>query len=185
VLVNGQPAPVYYVSPGQINFEIPIDAATDDATVQVVRNGQAGNTAYLNIKDRVPRFITNGGAYAIMTTPDGTLTGIPSHPVKAGDVVVIYTIGLGPTAPVVPSGTASPGSPLAVIDLASTQACFGVNSPFFQAPCVTPQFVGLTPGFVGLYQVNLAIPQGLTPGNVPFTFTVYGVASDVVQLAVQ
>ncbi|HEX4593271.1 MAG TPA: hypothetical protein VH157_03300 [Bryobacteraceae bacterium] len=185
VLVNGQPAPVYYVSPSQINFEIPIDAVTDDAIVQVVRNGQTGNTAYLNIKDRVPRFITNGGAYAIMTTPDNVLTGLPTHPVKAGDVVVIYMIGLGPTSPVVSSGTASPVSPLAVIDPTTTQACFGIQSPFSPTPCATPQFVGLTPGFVGLYQVNLAIPDGLASGNVPFSFSVNGVLSDVVQLAVQ
>jgi uncharacterized protein (TIGR03437 family) len=185
VLVNGQPVPLYYVSPSQINFEIPIDAATDDATVQVVRNGQAGNSAFLNIKSSVPRFITNGGTYAIMTTPDNALTGIPSHPVKAGDVVVIYAIGLGPTTPVVPSGTAAPSNPLAVIDVNATQVCFGNDSPFSPAPCVTPQFVGLTPGFVGLYQVNVAMPQGLASGNVPFSFRVNGVASDVVQLAVQ
>jgi uncharacterized protein (TIGR03437 family) len=185
VLVNGQPAPVYYVSASQINFEIPIDAATNDATVQVVRNGQAGNIAYLNIQVSEPRFITNGGTYAIMTTPNGSLTGIPSHPVTAGDIVVIYTIGLGPTSPPVPSGTASPTSPLAVIDPTTVQACFGNNSPFSPAPCVNPQFVGLSPGFVGLYQINLAIPQGLASGNVPFSFTVNGVPSDVVQLAVQ
>ena len=185
VLVNGQPAPVYYVSPSQINFEIPIDAATNDATVQVVRNGQAGNTAYLNIQVSEPRFITNGGTYAIMTTPNGALTGIPSHPVTAADIVVIYTIGLGPTSPPVPSGTASPSSPLAVIDPTTVLACFGNNSPFSPAPCVNPQFVGLSPGFVGLYQINLAIPQGLATGNMPFSFTVNGVPSDVVQLAVQ
>jgi uncharacterized protein (TIGR03437 family) len=185
VLVNGQPAPVYYVSPGQINFEIPIDAATNDATVQVVRNGQAGNLAYMNIKPSQPRFITNGGTYAIMTTPNGALTGILSHPVTAGDIVVIYTIGLGPTSPPVPSGTASPTSPLAVIDPTTVLACFGNNSPFSPAPCVNPQFVGLSPGFVGLYQINLAIPQGLASGNVPFSFTVNGVPSDIVQLAVQ
>ena len=184
VLVNGQPAPLYYVSPGQINFEIPIDAATGDATVQVVRNSQAGNMAYLNIQPSVPRFIAFG-AYAIMTTPAGALTGIASHPVTAGDVVVIYTIGLGPTSPVVPSGTASPANPLAVIPVSTTQMCFGINSPFSQALCVTPQFVGLTPGFAALYQINVAIPQGLAPGNVPFSFTVNGVPSDVVQLAVQ
>ena len=185
VLVNGQPVPVYYVGPSQIDFEIPIDAATGDGTVQVVRNGQPGNLIYVNIKDRVPHFLLFNGPYAIMTTPDGTLTGIPTHPVKAGDVVVIYMIGLGPTSPVVPSGTASPGSPLAVIDVTATQACFGVPSPFSPIPCVTPQFVGLTPGFVGLYQVNVAIPQDLASGSLPFSFAVNGTGSDVVQLAVQ
>ena len=185
VLVNGTPAPVYYVSPGQINFEIPIDAATGDAIVQVTRNSQTSNSAYLNIMSSIPRFITNGGTYAIMTTPDGTLTGVPKHPVKSGDVVVIYTIGLGPTTPVVPSGTASPSSPLAVIDASTTQVCFGVNSPFSPPPCVMPQFVGLTPGFVGLYQINVAIPSGVPSGNVPFSFSVNGASSNVVQLAVQ
>jgi len=185
VLVNGQAAPVYYVSPGQINFEIPIDAAAGDAIVQVVRNSQTGNTAYLNIQVSEPRFITNGGTYAIMTTPNGVLTGIPSHPVSGGDVVVIYTIGLGPTSPPVASGTASPSSPLAAFDPTTVLACFGNNTPFSPPPCVNPQFAGLTPSFVGLYQINVAIPQGLASGNIPFSFTVNGVASDVVQLAVQ
>jgi uncharacterized protein (TIGR03437 family) len=45
--------------------------------------------------------------------------------------------------------------------------------------------VGLTPGFVGLYQVNVAIPDGIASGNVPFSFSVNGVSSDVVQLAIQ
>ncbi len=57
VLVNGTAAPLYYVSPGQINFEIPIDAATGDGTVQVVRNGTAGNLVYVDINAQVPRFI--------------------------------------------------------------------------------------------------------------------------------
>jgi uncharacterized protein (TIGR03437 family) len=185
VLVNGQAAPVYYVSPGQINFEIPINASINDATVQVVRNGQTGNTAYLNIQPSEPRFITNGGTYAIMTTPNGVLTGLPSHPVSGGDIVVIYTIGLGPTSPPVPSGTASPSSPLAAFDPTTVLACFGNNTPFSPPPCINPQFAGLSPGFVGLYQINIAIPQGLASGNIPFSFTVNGVPSDVVQLAVQ
>jgi uncharacterized protein (TIGR03437 family) len=185
VLVNGQPAPLYYVSPGQIDFQIPIDAKLLDSTVQVVRNSQTGNSAYLNIQANVPRFILYNGNYAIMTTPDGTLTGVPSHPVKGGDVVVIYTIGLGPTTPVVPTGTASPTNPLAMIDPSTTQVCFGEFSPFFQSPCATPFFVGLTPGFAGLYQINVTIPQGLASGSSPFSFTVNGVASNSVQLAVQ
>jgi uncharacterized protein (TIGR03437 family) len=185
VLVNGKAAPVYYVSPGQINFEIPIDAATGDGTVQIVRGSQQGNQAYIHIASRVPRFILlNGGPYAIMTTPQGALTGYAGHSVKAGDVIVIYTIGLGPTSPSVPSGTASPSDTLAKVTV-PVQVCFGNPTPFFQPPCAKPQFVGLTPNFVGLYQINVTIPSGIPPGNSPFLFTVDNVASDTVQLPVQ
>ncbi len=185
VLVNGKAAPLYYVSPGQINFEIPIDAATGDGTVQIVRNSQQGNQAYINITPRAPRFLLlNGGPYAIMTTPQGALTGIPGSPVKAGDVVVIYTIGLGPTTPPVPSGTASPSSTLAEVK-GTTSVCFGNPTPFFTPPCATPQFVGLTPNFVGLYQINVEIPTGLPSGTTAFTLTVDNFPSDVVQLPVK
>jgi len=188
VLVNGTAAPLYYVSPGQINFEVPIDASTANGgagTVQVVRNGQAGNMIYVDINARVPRFIVYDGGYGIMTTPDGALTGIPSHPVKIGDTIVIYVVGLGPTSPSVASGTASPSSPLAKVP-GTTQVCFGVETPFNQAPCGKAQFSGLTPGFVGLYQINVTIPTGVTSGNSTMTLLlVDNVESTSVQLAVQ
>ena len=78
-MVNGDRRQCIMFHPDQISSEIPTDAATGEAIMQAVRNGQAGNTAYLNINDRLPQFITNGGSFAIMTMPDGTLTGIPTH----------------------------------------------------------------------------------------------------------
>jgi uncharacterized protein (TIGR03437 family) len=187
VLVNGKAAPIYYVSPTQINFEIPIDASTGDGTVQVVRNSQNGNLGYVNINTRVPRFIVYGGGYGIITKSDGfTLTGTPAtQPVKAGDTIVIYALGLGPTSPVVPSGTASPTSPLATVP-GTTQVCFGVESPFHQAPCATASFSGLSPNFVGLYQVNVTIPTGIPSGNsTMLLLLVDNVSSTPVPLAVQ
>jgi len=183
VLVNGTAAPLYYVSPTQINFEIPIDAAIGDSTVQVVRNGQPGNLVYLNITNSAPRFILYEGGYGIMTTPDNALVGIPSNPVKAGDTIVIYALGLGPTSPSVPSGTASPVTPLASVP-GTTQVCFGIETPFYQAPCATAFFSGLTPNFVGLYQINVTIPSNVTPGNTTLLL-VNDVSSTSVNLAVQ
>jgi uncharacterized protein (TIGR03437 family) len=185
VLVNGEAAPAYYVSSGQINFQMPTDASLGAGTVQIVRNGQKSNLVYVNIVPIAARFILlNGGPYVIMTTPGGVLTGIPSHPVTAGDVVVIYTIGLGATTPSVLSGTASPGAPT-LATVPTTQLCFGQPSPFSPPPCATAAFAGLTPGLVGLYQVNVAIPSGLPTGSVPFYFTVGGSSSDNEQIAIQ
>jgi uncharacterized protein (TIGR03437 family) len=196
VLVNGIAAPLFYVSPGQINFEMPIDAATGQSalgfgpngagTVQVVRNGQPGNLVYVDINAHVPQFILfNGGPYAIMTTLQGALTGIPSNPVKIGDTVVIYAIGFGPTTTPVQSGAASPSSPLAYVP-GTTEVCFGVETPFFQAPCAKPLFSGLAPGFVGLYQINVTIPSGIATGNSTMALLeVDNLLSSSVQLAVQ
>jgi uncharacterized protein (TIGR03437 family) len=185
VMVNGVAAPLYYVSAGQINFEIPINAAAGGGTVQVVRNGTPGNLIYLDIAAQSPRFIVYDGGYGIMTTPQAVLTGIPSHPVNIGDTIVIYTIGLGPTSPPVPSGTASPSTTLATVP-GVTQVCFGVESLFHQAPCATPLFVGLTPNFVGLYQINVTIPSGVASGNSTMSLILENnIASDSVLLAVQ
>jgi uncharacterized protein (TIGR03437 family) len=184
VLVNGQPAPLYYVFPYQLAFEMPLDAQLGDGTVQVVRGGQKGNIVQISIADRAPHFLLlSGGPYVIMTTPDGALTGIPGHPVTANDVVVIYVIGLGATTPVVPAGAASPASPPALAP--DTKVCFGEQSPFAQPVCVTPDFSGLTPSSVGLYQINVKIPTGLIPGDVPIYYTLGGAASDSEVIAVK
>ncbi|HMD50869.1 MAG TPA: IPT/TIG domain-containing protein, partial [Bryobacteraceae bacterium] len=191
VLVNGVAAPIFFTSSGQINFEVPIDAATGNGgggTVQVVRNGQAGNMIYVDINARAPRFILFGGfgPYAVMTTPGGTLTGIPSHPAKVGDTLVIYAVGLGPTSPSVANGAASPPSPNLAEVPGTTQVCFGVETPFEQAPCGTAGFTGLTPGYVGLYQINVNVPSGVKSGNTQMSLLlVDNTESDIVQIAIQ
>ena len=188
VLVNGVAAPVYYVSPQQINFEVPIDAATangGNGTVQVVRNNVKGNLVYVEINQQVPRFILYNGGYAIITTPDNVLTGIPSHPAKVGDTLQIYAIGLGGTSPSVASGAASPSSPLANVP-GNTEVCFGVVSPLTQPPCATPSFVGLTPNFVGLYQINVAVPSGVKSGNTQMSVIVEdNISSSPALIAIQ
>jgi uncharacterized protein (TIGR03437 family) len=188
VLVNGKAAPLFYVGPGQINFEVPIDAATGNGTVQIVRNGTAGNLISVDINARVPRFIVYGGGYGIVTEPNGaTLTGTPStQPVKAGDVIVIYAVGLGPTSPSVPSGTASPNPPGLAEVPGTTQVCFGPESPFFQAPCAKASFTGLTPDAVGLYQITATVPPGLKSGsNTILLLLVDNIQSTPVTLDVQ
>jgi len=184
VFVNDQAAPLYFTSAGQIDFEVPFEVAPGPAVVRVDRNGQRGNSISVTIVASAPRFILlNGGPYAIMTTPGAVLTGIPSHPVKSGDVVVIYTIGLGPTTPPVQTGAPAPGSPtLAVIN--GVQVCFRPNIPVSIENCGDAAFAGLSPGFVGLYQVNANIPA-LPAGDVRLTLVVNKVASNSVQLAVQ
>ncbi len=99
---------------------------------------------------------------------------------------MIYALGLGPTSPPVTSGTASPGRPGLATVPGTTKVCFGVEDPFHQAPCATPLFVGLTPNFVGLYQINVTIPSGVSSGNSTMSLIqVDNISSTFVLLAVQ
>jgi uncharacterized protein (TIGR03437 family) len=187
VLVNNIPAPLYFISNGQIDFEVPFEVAPGATTIQIVRNGQQGNLIAVKIAASAPRFLLlNGGPYAVLNTPDSPplVTGDPTHPAKAGDIVIVYAIGLGQTNPVVKTGVAAPGGPN-LANVPDVKVCFGGATPFAKAVCFTPSFAGLAPTFVGLYQMNVTIPGGLPSGNSSFYFTVGDVPSNVVQIALQ
>jgi uncharacterized protein (TIGR03437 family) len=194
VLVNGSPAPLYYTSYGQVAFEVPSGLpAQQDISVQVVRDGQPGNTVTAHIANRAPRILLVGsGPFGAITFPDGvsypfpngSFPGLNTHPAQAGDTIVIYAIGLGATNPSVLTGAAAPSTP---------QLAQVVNTPvvnFFlpdqPAIIATPDFAGLTPGFAGLYQVNVRIPPNAPKGsNVSMTLGFNDAISNVAQLAIQ
>jgi uncharacterized protein (TIGR03437 family) len=169
VLVNGLAAPLYYTSYGQINFQVPFEAAPGEARVSVTRDGQAGNTLAVAIAERAPRLMRlNIGDYGIITFPDGVTfpmpptPGIPSRPARSGDALVIYAIGFGQTTPPVGNGAASPVQPLARVEPSPT-VFFGAN--LTGGVPATPFFAGLTPGYVGLYQINVVVPENTPRGN--------------------
>jgi len=193
VLVNNVAAPVYFASYGQINFQIPYEAAVGTATVVVEANGQQSNGVTVPIADRAPRLLRLGvGNYGILVNQDGTfplprtsVLGAAGRPARAGDTLVIYAIGLGPTSPSAANGTASPSSPLAVIE-PRPMLQFG-NISISQGDATTPLFVGLTPGFVGLYQINVTIPETVEKGaNIPvFLDMGNNIFSNRVELAIE
>lgn len=168
VYVNDRPAPIYYASYSQINFQIPYDAAIGDAVLRVERDGQRGNSIGVPIVKAAARLMRLGiGDYGIIINPDGSFA-VPSsigigHPAKAGDTQVVYALGLGPTVPVVATGAGAPGGPLAQV--APTPQVYLGGSVLGGAEPITPLFVGLTPGFVGLYQINFTIPDSAPRGN--------------------
>jgi uncharacterized protein (TIGR03437 family) len=95
----------------------------------------------------------------IVTHADGTsVTG--AKPAKPGETVTLYAVGLGPVTPPVQSGVSTP-SPAAVslIYIVFDFNLKGEVSPHYPTLGDTPAFSGLTPGFVGLYQVNFVVPQ--------------------------
>ena len=104
---------------------------------------------------------------ASLNVHDGSYNG-PAHGAVPGGYIEMFLTGFGPTNPPVPTGAAPPSDTLALIP--NVTATIGGQS-------VTVQFAGLTPGLVGLGQVNLQIPTGLTPGKYPVLIRIGGVAS--------
>jgi uncharacterized protein (TIGR03437 family) len=105
----------------------------------------------------------------LVTHADGSLIS-PRSPAKAGEVVVIFAFGLGPTSPQLQTGVASP-TPAPV--LANKDLTLGFDfrpnatpSRPYVSPLATaqqPMFAGLTPGRVGLYQINVRLPDAFAP----------------------
>jgi uncharacterized protein (TIGR03437 family) len=191
VLVNGNPAPMYYSSYGQLAFQVPY-GLTDPALVRVVRDGQSSNTVTVKIAARAPRVLLVGaGPYGVVTFPDGVsfpfpsdaFPGLNTHPASAGDTLVIYAIGLGDTSPAVPAGAPAPGSePLARLVQTPVVNFFSTGAPSITVPA---DFAGFSPGFAGLYQVNVTVPANAPKGVVNLTLGFTDAISNAVQIAVR
>ncbi|MDQ6677759.1 MAG: hypothetical protein M3Z09_10740 [Acidobacteriota bacterium] len=189
VFVNNVAAPVYYASSGQINFQVPQTTQAGPAQISVMYNGRQGNIVTTAIQARAPRILRLGvGNYGIIVNQDGSFPmpvtpGYNSHPAKIGDVLTIYAIGMGVTTPAVTDGAGAPASePLARTPLPAVT--FGGG--FAGTPTQGQVFYsGLTPGFVGLYQVNVSIPDGTPYGDaIGLQFSVEGATSNNVFLAI-
>jgi uncharacterized protein (TIGR03437 family) len=191
VLLNGVAIPIFYSSYGQINCQIPTDAPTGTALLQVKRtDGQAGNLVTVNIGPRAPRLLrfnlgdfgaivnARDGSYPL---PVGAIPGSNTHPASAGDTLIIYAIGLGDTNPFVATGAPAPSSPLARVTGTAT-VNFGGS---IGGALAVPDFVGLSPTSAGLYQVNVVIPQGVPKGNLYLTVDFGDSTSNPVQIAIQ
>ena len=99
-------------------------------------------------------------------------------PAKSGDVLVIYCAGLGAVDPAVPAGSPAP--------LSTLTNTINRVSVTIRGTAVDPLFAGLTPGFTGLYQINVRVPAGsIDDDNTQLTISVAGQASTPVTLAIR
>jgi uncharacterized protein (TIGR03437 family) len=177
VIIGGIQAPLFFVSPGQVNAEIPFEL-TPGQPYQVVVN----NNGALSTPDSIQSAVVAPGVAALPTgfvngqhVADGSVI-TDASPAKPGEYVVIYLAGLGPTTVPVTSGAGAPASPLA-----QTQNTPAVT---LNAEPVTVLFSGLTPGLAGLYQIDLQVPADAPEGDLALVVNQPGVAGTSVILPV-
>jgi uncharacterized protein (TIGR03437 family) len=166
VTVNGLPAPLYYVSPTQINAQLPVTTNLGLATIIVKNGSSTSNAAAFSVPPTGPGIFTYaqaGQTRAVVINPDGS-TNSTSSAAKVGDVLVAYFTGGGPTSVkgALGTGTAAPGglSPVS-----------NNNGVTVSGKVATIDYVGLTPMFVGLYQANFHVPS-VAAGDHPVVLTI-------------
>jgi uncharacterized protein (TIGR03437 family) len=160
VMINNTPAPIYSVSPTQINAIIPYSAPSDGTPIQVqVVNIPNTTWVYSGPTDPgVYTYPTPGGigVGAMIHNSTGAIV-TEANPATAGEAIQIYCSGLGTVTPPVTTGAAASTTTLSNTDSAVAVYIDGVSAQAL--------FSGLAPGFGGLYQINVTIPTGLSTGD--------------------
>lgn len=189
-------SPIYYMSSTQANFQIPSNAALGTQRV-ALRTGDTGELiagGSLLISAASPGLFTtnqSGTGQAAAINQDGTINS-PSNAAPVGSTVTLYGTGQGPVSPAIQDGTAAgtfPFSYTIAVPTSNPTTCF-TSQP---SMCVAiasgfgnVQYSGLAPGYVGLWQINVTIPQGTSAGSaVPIRVVINSTASNLVTIAVK
>ena len=172
--VNGVPAPLFFVSPGQVNLQVPYDIQGPMAEV-TLRNEGGEASVRIPLAAASPGIFQSGAEGTIFHSDGRRIT--ESAPAQLGELLVLFAGGLGAVEPPVSNGFPAPSSPLARTTNLPVVTVGGVQAEVF--------FSGLAPGWIGLYQINflvLARPSGSVPGVVPVVVDVAGETSNSVTI---
>jgi len=172
------PAHFHYVSPAQINVQVPWELANySSATVKVIINYTYSPEYTLSLATYSPGFFSyQSNGQLVAAALDLGNTGISaSHPVARGSTVQLFLNGLGPV-------NHQPADGWPATDASSTTLSIPAISIGGQPATVT--FSGLAPGYADLYQVNAVVPSGIGTGAQPIACSIGGVSSQTVNLYV-
>ena len=174
VTIDGIPAYVAFISPGQINVQAPDGIRPGNVPVVVTSAAGASTPYVITAAARTPgllapaSFAAGGKQYVAaihsnlaFVGPANLVPGANFRPAVAGDVIVLYGVGFGATAPASPAGQPAPAGLLPNVVLRLGE----VTAPL--------AYAGASPGAYGLYQFNFTVPAGLS-GDVPLTLSVDG-----------
>jgi uncharacterized protein (TIGR03437 family) len=190
VRVNGVLAPLLYVGVGtqfgaagafQINYQLPFETTAGVAFVEVLNNGTAITSEFLTVPAAAPGIFSatqDGKGQAIVLNQDN-VRNAANRPEARGRVLQVYATGTG--AQLLNSITRLPitlasGAPTPIPTSASDPLYVTAFTPSVTIGGVaaTVEFSGLTPGFVGLWQINVRIPANAPTGEVPLVISVDG-----------
>ena len=180
VAISGVAAPLYFVSPGQINCQVPSSLLSGTFTVRVRRGSLLSPPETIQVRQVSPGLFSwpaergDGTLPAVATDRDFNPVGrgFPdgATPVRAGELLILWATGLGPTTPPVLSGE---------LPNFASFALFPVRVLLDGEPISDRRilYAGQAPGFAGLQQINILLPKDAPTGEVTVAVEVEGVSS--------
>jgi uncharacterized protein (TIGR03437 family) len=163
----------------QITIQIPVDAATGSANVTLTQGSQTSAAFPITLTQFAPALLPGGGfPNAPFHLTQGGSPVTQANPAVAGETLGLLMYGLGPTNPVVPTGTPVPSNPSPATVTTPT-----VNIGPFQATGVSAS-LNPNPGSVGQYFVSFTVPTGLITGGTFLTVSIGGTTSNYVNFQV-
>jgi uncharacterized protein (TIGR03437 family) len=181
VSMDGAPAPVYRIlnlnGQEQLSVQAPWSLSGKNSTVVSVSTAAGTSQVTVPVLGAQPGiFLLDGASSGATHGADGTVAG-PANPASRAEALVLYLTGLGPV-----SNTPGSGEAASLTTLSTTVIQPKVTIGGFDAPVI---FSGLTPGFIGLYQVNVTVPAAVAPGTVDLTVQANGVTSNTGKIAIR
>jgi uncharacterized protein (TIGR03437 family) len=180
VSIGGIPAPILYVSPSQINVQAPFKTLLGSAAIAIDTPSGPANPGQITVTAAAPAIFrcSNCLNQGMIETPDGNVPADGIEAAHPGEYVSIYCTGLGDVSNRPADGAPAPFGPPYSETLVTPAVTIG------GVPAVV-QFSGLAPGYAGLYQVNVLVPENAPLGDsVPVTLSV-GTAFDTVTTWIQ
>ena len=179
VTVGGVPAFVNYVSPGQVNVQVPAGVSPGQAEVVVTNRGQSTTAATLLVRALAPGILApasfkapNGAQFVVALRPNGTfvanglIAGLPEAPGLPGETLIFYGTGFGAVRE---SSVAIAGK------VAEGVSTLVANVEFkFGDKVGRVNYAGLAPGLVGVNQFNIVVPEDVGTGDLPLAISVNG-----------
>lgn len=153
ISIGDVPAHIYYVSPTQVNLLVPGSLTPGPAPLLLDVDGRAGPVVMVELVAAAPALFLRGDSRAVACRADGSLI-TEERPARPGDIVVLYATGLGRTRP-----NPKPGeipTQAAALERLSEFSVLLNGQPVAAGQVL---YAGLAPGFPGLYQVNLRLPE--------------------------
>jgi uncharacterized protein (TIGR03437 family) len=161
VAINGIPAPLLFVSPTQINAQVPFEVGSGPATLTLIKNGVAGQLVPISIADTAPQIFLTTGTHAATLNQDSSVNS-PGNPALTGSVISIFWTGQGQV-----NNPVTTGAPATALFLNTTVAPTAATIGGQPAAVL---YSGLAPGFAGLAEANVQIPD-LPSGEYPVLLT--------------